>query len=48
MHIEEFFFEGIQVLVIQSKTHLQGSIGHPSLTLEQCENLREHVIEGHG
>jgi hypothetical protein len=47
MHVEEFFFEDIQVLVIQIEAHLEGAIRHPALTLEQCEYLGENLIEGH-
>src|SRR6516165_9482311 len=31
VHIEEFFFEDIEVLVIQIEAHLQSAIRHPSL-----------------
>src|SRR6516165_12201667 len=47
MHVEEFFLEHIEVLVIQIETHLEGTIRHPSLTFEQFECLGEDFIEGH-
>jgi hypothetical protein len=47
MHVEEFFFEDIEVLVIQIKAHLEGAIGHPPLAFEEVEDLGENRIEGH-
>ena len=46
--INEFFFQDIQVLVIQIEAHLQGAIGHTSLALQEIDDLGKNVIEGHG
>src|SRR5215813_8663058 len=35
VHVEEFFLEHIEVLVVQIEAHLQGAIRHSSLTLEE-------------
>jgi hypothetical protein len=47
MHVEEFLFEDIQVLVIQIEAHLQGAIGHASLAFEEVDDLGKNFIEGH-
>src|SRR5262245_44253292 len=47
MYIEEFFFEDVQVLVIQIEAHLEGAIGYASLAFEEVNDLGEHFIEGH-
>ena len=47
MHVEEFFFEDVQVLVIQIEAHLEGAIGYASLAFEEVNDLGEHFIEGH-
>src|SRR4029450_653856 len=47
MHVEQFFPENIQVLVIQVEPHLQGAIRHPALALEERNHLCEDVVKGH-
>jgi hypothetical protein len=48
MHVEEFFFEDIEILVIQIEAHLQGAIGDSSLAFQEVDDLGENLIEGHG
>src|SRR5215813_13668180 len=45
MHVEKFFFEDFEVLVIQIEAHLQGAIGHPSLAFEERDNLFQDVVK---
>ena len=47
MHVEEFFFQNIQVFVIQIEAHLQGAIRYPSLAFEEVDDLGKNFIEGH-
>src|SRR5262245_36937405 len=48
VHVEEFFFEDIEVFVIQIEAHLQCSIRYPSLAFEEVDDLGKNFIEGHG
>jgi hypothetical protein len=48
VHIEDFFLQVLDIVVIEVKTSLEGTIRYPSLTLEQFEHLGEDFIEGHG
>src|SRR5215471_6130071 len=45
--IDQFFFEDIQILVIQIEAHLQRSIRHSSLAFEERHDLVEHVVKRH-
>jgi hypothetical protein len=45
---ENFSFQVFQVLLIEVKSSLEGTIGDPPLAFEQVDNLGENLIEGHG
>jgi hypothetical protein len=47
VRIEQFFFESIELLVIQVELDLQRSIGHPSSAAEEVDHLIEHRVEVH-
>jgi len=47
MRVKEFILQIVEVIVIQVKASFQRTIGHTSLTFEQCQDLGEDVIEGH-
>ena len=48
MHVEEFFLQDFEILVIQAEPSLEGTIGHTSLVFEEVNDLGKNVIEGHG
>jgi hypothetical protein len=45
--VEQFFLEGVELLVIQVELDLQGAIGHPSPLSEESQDVVEHLIEVH-
>jgi hypothetical protein len=45
---KDFVFQVVEVVVIEVKASLEGTIGYPSLAFEQFKDLGENVIEGHG
>jgi len=46
--VDEFLLDVLQVRVIEVKPSFQRTIGDPFFSLEQFEDLGEHLIEGHG
>jgi hypothetical protein len=44
---QDFVFQVFEIVVIDVKASFQRTIGHTSLTFEQCEYLVEDFIEGH-
>src|SRR5215831_4076613 len=47
MHVEEFILQIVEVVVIEVKASLEGTIGYPSLACEEVDDLGEHLIKGH-
>ena len=47
MHVDEFFLEGFEILVIQAEPYLEGSIGHTSLPFQEGDDLFENVVKCH-
>jgi hypothetical protein len=47
MHVEEFILQVVEVVVIEVKSSLEGTIRYPSLAFEEVNDLGENVIEGH-
>src|SRR5262249_54535152 len=48
VHVEEFCFEGFEIIVIEAEPYFEGWIRHPSLAFEEVDDLGENLIEGHG
>jgi hypothetical protein len=48
MYVEEFCFEGFEILVIQAKSDLEGWIRDPSLAFQEGDDLIEQFIKRHG
>ena len=47
LDVNEFLLEQGQAVLVQRELHLEGTIGHPPMPLEQHEDLVEHLIERH-
>jgi hypothetical protein len=47
VHIEDFFLQVLDIVVINTKASLDGTIRDPSLAFEEVNELGENVIEGH-
>jgi hypothetical protein len=47
VHIEEFCLQVLDIVVVDIKASLEGTIRYPSLAFEQVNDLGENVIEGH-
>jgi hypothetical protein len=47
MHVEKFILQIVEVVVIEVKASLEGTIGHPSLAFQKVDDLGEDFIEGH-
>jgi len=47
VHVEEFGFEGFEILVIQAEPYLEGGIRYSSLSFQEGDNLFEDVVECH-
>jgi hypothetical protein len=45
--VNQFFFEDIQILIIQLETHLERSIGHTSLAFQKGNDLFEDFVKRH-
>jgi hypothetical protein len=45
--VEQFFFEGVKLLVIEVELDLQGAIGHPAPLSEENQDVVEHSIKVH-
>jgi hypothetical protein len=45
--VEEFLRERLQVVVVQTKLQLEGTIGHAAASLEHSQRLVQHLLEGH-
>jgi hypothetical protein len=43
--VEQFFLEGVELLVIQVELDLQGAIRHPSLLSEERQDVVKHVVK---
>src|SRR4030095_15527425 len=48
VHVEEFCFEGFEILVIQAEPYLKGWVGNSPLAFEESDDLVEDFIEYHG
>ena len=46
--VDERLFEGFQMVVVELKLQLEGSIGHPAPTLQHSNCLVEDLFKGHG
>lgn len=46
--VDQFFFEDIQILVIDVEAHLERAIGHTSLAFEEGDNLIKNIVQRHG
>jgi len=47
VHVKEFILQVVEVVVIEVKSSLEGTIRYPSLAFEEVNDLGENVIEGH-
>jgi hypothetical protein len=47
VHIEDFVLQIVEVVVIEIKSSLEGTIRYPSLAFQEVDNLGEDFIEGH-
>src|SRR5215471_8733822 len=47
VHIEEFVLQIVEIVVIEGKASLEGTIRYPSLAFQEVDDLGEDVIEGH-
>jgi hypothetical protein len=45
--VDQFGFEVVQIVVVEAKPTLQGSVGDAALLLQQRQDLREYVIKRH-
>jgi hypothetical protein len=48
MGVQEFVFERLQVIVVQTELEPEGTIGHPASPLEHDHGVIEHLLKGHG
>jgi hypothetical protein len=46
--LDDLFFQGFEMIIVQRKPHFERTIGQAPLTLEQLEHLGEDLVEGHG
>jgi hypothetical protein len=46
--LNDFVFDGLQIVVIEVELPLQRSIGDTLFPLEPIDNLRQQFLEGHG
>jgi len=47
VHVKDFLLQVVEVVVIEVKTSLEGTIGYPSLAFQEVDDLGEDFIEGH-
>src|SRR5262249_49734986 len=47
VYVEEFGFEGFEILVIEAEPYLEGRIRHTSLAFEERNNLFQDVVKRH-
>jgi hypothetical protein len=45
---QDFVFQVVEVVVIEVKASLEGTIGYSSLAFEEIDDLGKNFIEGHG
>jgi hypothetical protein len=48
VHIEDFFLQVLDIVVIDIKASLDGTIRDPSLAFEQVKDLGENFVDTHG
>jgi hypothetical protein len=47
VNIEDFFLQVLDIVVIDVKASLEGTIRDPSLAFEEVDDLGKNFIEGH-
>src|SRR5215813_3171127 len=47
LRVKQFLLEQVKAVIVQLELDFECTIGQPSMALEQCNHLFEHLVEGH-